>query len=364
MKRIGILTFWGVPNYGAFAQAYALNRIVTRMCTEEDVKHIAYLHPMHVSLYFKKKRPRIEPWWRIFTPSFYIELSKYMTNPNIEYPQFQKDWDSISNTLVNNEKELEETHWDMIITGSDAIWEYSVSEFGDDIHLIGNRLNCTKLISYAASFGDMNPEDTFKPFVKEGLMNYNDISVRDTTSAQIVQNITGITKVPVVLDPTLLHDFKNDMNIPIPDYEDYILVYGNDFEDSLIKEVREYAEANKLKVIGAGIAPVWCDIRLVDISPKEWIGMFKNAKFTVTCTFHGLMFSINYEKKVIFNQVTYVKNRSTYLLERLGLYELFRDDVSVKKVLNYEWDYNLINRCLDDMRRDSMEFLVKGLQDA
>jgi len=46
---------------------------------------------------------------------------------------------------------LEETQWDIVITGSDAIWEYSIKEFGDGVHLIGNKIKCNKLVSYAAS---------------------------------------------------------------------------------------------------------------------------------------------------------------------------------------------------------------------
>ena len=53
-KRIGILTFWEVPNYGAWTQAYALNNIVKSLaCPQDIVEHINYLHPIHHSLYYK-----------------------------------------------------------------------------------------------------------------------------------------------------------------------------------------------------------------------------------------------------------------------------------------------------------------------
>lgn len=41
-------------NYGAFAQAYALNKLVGNILLEEDIKHIAYLHLQHCALYFCK----------------------------------------------------------------------------------------------------------------------------------------------------------------------------------------------------------------------------------------------------------------------------------------------------------------------
>ena len=75
------------------------------------------------------------------------------------------------------------------------------------------------------------------------------------------------------------------------------------------------------------------------------------------------MFSINYGKKVVFNQVDYVKNRSTYLLEQLGIYDLYKNGTSLEKVMKYEWNYDYINNKLDEMRRASLSYLIKGLND-
>lgn len=43
MNDINILTFWGVPNYGTFAQAYALQASIQKAYPEYDVKQINYL---------------------------------------------------------------------------------------------------------------------------------------------------------------------------------------------------------------------------------------------------------------------------------------------------------------------------------
>lgn len=299
MKKIGILTFWGVPNYGAFAQAYALNKVVGRIMSKEDVKHIAYLHPQHYVLYFQKKKPQALSWKNWLSRSFYLGWIDYIKDKEIKYPNFDRDWKDIPNIPFVNEKALEAYKWDILITGSDAIWEYSIPDFGNDIHLIGNKMICNRLISYAASFGDMNSTDRFASFITEGLLKYDAISVRDSTSLKIVNMLTdGRKKVSTVLDPTLLYDFKRDSEIPDSNYKNYILVYGADFSDELIRSVKEYAAKNKLIIIGAGIAPEWCDLCLPNIGPKEWIGLFKDAELVVTCAFHGLMFSINYEKKL------------------------------------------------------------------
>ena len=48
MNDINILTFWGVPNYGTFAQAYALQASIQKAYPEYDVKQINYLCPKRV----------------------------------------------------------------------------------------------------------------------------------------------------------------------------------------------------------------------------------------------------------------------------------------------------------------------------
>lgn len=357
MGKIGILTFWKVPNYGAFAQAYALNNVLKKVYDEVEVVHLGYLHHKHRDLYYKKRKPTFSSLKCLVSPFYYIELIRYYCGSEIKRPSFEKDWESINHIILRDEYELERYHCDVIVTGSDAIWEYSIPEFGDDIHLIGNNLNCDKLVSYAASFGDMNPDDEFKPFVKTGLEKYDMISVRDENSKKIVRNILEKDVAKLVLDPTLLWDFKNDERIPKSIYNKYILVYGNDFQQDLINDVINYARKFNLTIIGAGIAPEWCDVRLADIGPLNWIGLFKKATFVVTCTFHGLMFGINFEKKVVFNQVEYVKNRSMTLLKNLGLYELFSNGTELNSVLDYEWDYKKINKNLGLMRMESIEFI-------
>lgn len=360
MKKIGILTFWGVPNYGAFAQAYALNHLLKNIYRDWDVKHFAYLHKRHYDLYFGKRRPIMSSKRCLLSPIFYREWLKYFISPPKKHLGFESDWNSIDHITIKNEKILEKKHMDVIVTGSDAIWEYSIPEFGDDIHLIGNKLNCNKLVSYAASFGNMNSGDAFKPFIKKGLSFYDDISVRDESSRIIVNSLLGKECSKIVLDPTLLYDFKNDTDIPDSKYQKYILVYGQDFPNELIGNVVRYAKDNDLTIIGAGLVPEWCDICLTDIGPKEWIGMFKSAEFVVTCTFHGLMFSLLFEKKVVFNQVDYVKNRSTTLLQELGLYELFKNGVNLSSALNFNWDYEKITNKLNKLRKDSICF-IRGI---
>ena len=82
MKRISILTFWGVANFGAWTQAYALNKVIQELSDNETVvEHIAYLEKSHSDMYYKKD----------------IKLKN----------AFEYSWDEISHTDVITEDELE-----------------------------------------------------------------------------------------------------------------------------------------------------------------------------------------------------------------------------------------------------------------
>lgn len=359
MKNVGILTFWGVPNYGAFAQAYALNNVLNSLGGYEAY-HIAWLHSRHHDLYYKNICPKIKRWTNLVNPFYYQSLLRWIFNRNNKYPLFERDWAKISHINVNDECALENLEWDIVITGSDAIWEYSIKEFGNDTHLIGEGIKCNKLISYAASFGEMNPNDNFGQFIVNGLKRYDAISVRDNTGADIVNKLVGI-RPRIVLDPTFLWDFAKDSNIPTPQISKYILVYGMTFEEKLVEDLKSYAKEKELTIVGAGLAPKWCDVCLKDIAPLEWIGMFSRAEFVVTCTFHGLMFSLNYNKVVYFNQIAYTKNRSESLVQELGIKDLCGPKASLRAVLDYDWNYADINNRLNKLKDESMTFLKEAL---
>lgn len=358
-KNINILTFWGVPNYGAWAQAYALRNVIAEIYPDYNVRQIAYLYSEHKKVYFQKRFPKPGNIKTFIHPAYYRSLYEYFFKEPNKYPFFEEAWNSIPHIDADNEEQLEQISSDILVTGSDVVWQFGTSLFGDDTHLIGKDMKYQKLIAYACSFGDLNADSNHPSFIKNCLGNYSSISVRDLNSSLIVQKYLPDNNVPIVLDPTLIYDFKNDETIKDSSENRYILVYGS-VPLKMVFEIKQYAHKNKLKVIGAGRtkAPSWCDKRVTEIGPREWIGLFKNADLVVTSTFHGLMFSIIYEKRFLFYQEEYVKNRSQWILEKLGLSELFRlDNLSLKKVLDFDWKYENYNKILNELRNESLNYL-------
>lgn len=340
MRKIGILTFWGVPNYGAWAQSYALNKVVGKIVKDEyEVLHINYLCQTHNDLYYQNN----------------IRLKN----------SFDYSWREIPHTRQLNETEIEKEFFDVVITGSDSIWEFSLPEMGDDIHLIGNNLNSPRILSYAASFGVTSLNHDLPEYIGEGLKNYEAISVRDSNSREVVYNLTDRkVSAPIHLDPVLLWDFKHDESIKDCIYTSYIAVYGTKWSPEFIEYAKKFAHEKKCLLISIGDNNKWCDVsmRMIELRSFEWIGMIKNADYVFTSTYHGLLFSIALGKQFKFDMVPYVRNRAITVLNNIGVDTYYEDGISLEKVFNTMLDFEVINEKLDKLRNESIEWLNNNIK--
>ena len=362
---VGILTFWNVPNYGTFAQAYALEQALTKEFPNRDTRQIAYLNKKHYDNYYNKRIPK-----NFLSKKFYREL-KELANPqspyNLKRKKYPEYYQSIKHTENLTNQQLSETDFNTIILGSDIIWDYSFDCFDNDPFLFGVGLKSKKILSYACSFGTIKPFDSFPEYVKEGISKLNNISVRDENSAEIVEKITGI-RPPVVLDPTWLWDFSSDTNIVEPEYKNYIIVYGQDFTQSYIDELVEYAKLKNFNLVCLDCNDDnydWCDvvIKQADLSPFEWIALFKYAKSIATSTYHGLTFGLIFNKPLAFCATDFILAKADSFLKDLGLYDLIGvKNQSVRKMLDIEWDYSDINKVIDEKRKKSFDYLRQSLK--
>lgn len=338
-KKLGILCYWGVSNFGAWAQAYALNRIVREMVGDRfQVEHIQYLYPQHYA-------------------------ACYRNGSDVKrINSFHYSYEVIPHSRRYTAEELEQQQYDVIITGSDAIWEFSVPAFGADQHMFGLGLKTEKLIAYAASFGIVTPDYPFESWVADGLSRYDYLSVRDTNSADVVETLIGF-RPQVVLDPALLWDFRSDPIVAEPKLEQYILVYGSHWTEQFIEEAQKFAKEKGCKLISAGYINRWCDtsFRLIEMRGWEWIGMFQNAEYVLTSMFHGLMVGLSFGKQVKFCRVPYVKNRSQSLLEELELEQYLTEEIVEADVFSKELDFGKISIKLGQMREKSLAYLRRSL---
>ena len=329
--KIGILTYWSVANYGAWTQAYALNKMLNKMFPEDIVEHVAYLEESH---------------W-----------NSYYFNDDKGWNCFQYNWNEIPHSKELTGEDIDSYDCDLLITGSDSIWEeINSGVFNSDWHLVGLGFkNCSKIISYAASIGSITKNDKLSDKMRIGLNRYDSISVRDKNTWEVVKTLTD-REVSIVLDPSLLWDFRNDKNVKKPSYNRYIAVYGCQWNEEFIKFARKFANENDYKLISIGFINQWCDInyKRLELRTFEWLGMIKYADYVFTSTFHGLMLSLAFRRQLKFCQVDHVKNRSQTLIDSLKLADnIYTFETGI--------DYEKVDDILETMRADSVNWLRKAI---
>lgn len=362
--KIGILTMHRVIHFGSVLQAYALQQVLFKMGYDNEIIDYIYPNERHIG----KKRRNFKGWIYDF---FYRPFSLHKQQNKIAL--------FIANSMTKTRRTYRTPEalarkcpkYDVYLTGSDQVWNTDYlngdkSFFFDFIH------DSARKISYASSFGRFSFEGDKAKSWLNSLKTYSYISVREKKAQAIIRKHTGIN-TEIVLDPTLLvtkdqwEIFAGD-NCPVTDK--YILVYiltyaWQPFPYAL--EVVKYFEQKlgwKVVVLEPlhlkDDNPEW--IYLENLSPQDFVNLFKNAGLVLTTSFHGTAFAINLERPfysiVTDSQVN--DDRITSLCESVGLdCNLLPVHSKLGNLPNS--DFNKSRTLLDELRDKSLSFLSKSL---
>lgn len=163
-----------------------------------------------------------------------------------------------------------------------------------------NLLKIGKKISYAASFGpkaQVWSEDE-KKRVKDDLLKFDCLSVREQGSYNNVKELTGI-KPNINVDPTMLLN-SDEWNKIIPTEKiynkgEYIFLY-NLKNKKYIELAYRISKELKLPIV---ISRYTNKLELIygfekrfECGPIEFLNLIKNAKLVLSSSFHGTIFSI------------------------------------------------------------------------
>ena len=276
--KIGILTHHYINNFGAFLQAYSLLTYIGNLRRDDDVQIINYINQKHFII-------NSCGWLRFYKDRETFKIWKKKLKVSKMFADQRRKWFRLS-AKCTTAKAVEKMNFDYIIVGSDEVWNYCDSKANDKIKF-GFGLSCKGLVAYAPSVGQA--EGNIPQYVVDGIKKFKAVSARDDLTEKILKSLRD--DVVRVVDPTFLIDIPVEPVVGIEG--DYILFYYCDGlpRDEKIKII-EYARAHSLKVYGAGEGDKEYSDITVDITPFQWVWMFKNAKWVITGTFHGVVFSL------------------------------------------------------------------------
>lgn len=385
MMRVGILTIHKLNNYGSVLQAYALQSTVTKLGFRGEIIDYSVHHTPTVLLGYATHACR-EQGLRLLAISIFhygIEfiqqrigkLTRHDSHciPMSEiFDEFRDSHLVLSKEPYSPEKlRLNPPDYDIYISGSDNVWlvdnRFGISDGAARYCLDFVPENKTT-ISYAPSMGDPNVSDRHLERFKSLLKNIDFLSVRETSTAEFICQITGHV-VTTVCDPTLLLS-REEWDLLLPEKvsfvseKPYLLVYvihPLNFDSPVFQFSRYISQKLGLEIINIGYHfnegnPVYSNVTV-----PEFLMYFKKASLVVTNTFHGTIFSIIFRKSFYAFKPRAGPTRIHDLLSTVGLSERFvQSDLEARK-LSPELDYRDVEGKIQKFRCDSLLWLQTAL---
>lgn len=354
------VTLYNISNYGAMLQAWALRHVL------EDMGHNVE------NLYYRKEYPGYFGL-RGLLRSRSISSFKNKLAVNQQMLAVEKEiggWKQTRPYWSISEIRRHPPKSDCYLVGSDQMMRAermrnfesavpSLLAFGpDDIKRVG----------YAVSFGrpDMTTDECVScAWAIPWLRRFSALSVRESTGTSIMKKLAGL-EAPWVPDPTLLlfkDDYRKQFSIP----------------DGVRKNVYTYqlaycdtSERKRIFDTTVGLACKKFDGQHVDIAPcmplSYWLTSIANASCVVTNSFHGTIFSINFNTPFISlgfdGEVSWRNDRAINILSKFGLEDRFvlpGEEYRIPSLLEKEIDWERVNRLHAEFVRIGMDYLKANI---
>ena len=306
-KKVGILTFHDGINFGAFMQAYSLQKALMNLGLNVNiVNYKSRYHWLREYVHVLKKDFRIISNIKKIL-KFRSVQDRYMRKGDFSF--------NISNAV---------DQYDVVIFGSDEIWNVNNGFFGFNAayygHGMGKRV---KRIAFAPSCGSSMLGDYKSQLVKQELLEFQALSARDLNTKKIIEELTD-RDVEILPDPTFL--VSHDREVVEPSTRDYVLVYSDKLPRTDIERVRNFSAKHDKKIVSVGFRHDWCDENYIDIDPFEWLGYIRSAEFVFTTMFHGTLFSLMFNRQICLLSDPYRTNKFSYIIEYFGLEDALYDE--------------------------------------
>ena len=366
--NVGLVTLFS-DNYGSCLQAFSLFTTLKKLGANPTIiRYIPFSNgggsgKKHGQLYKLLHRPF---WNTMFLLKNYKRIARqkaaFNNFRNTQLVFTRESYGAKSDRTGLNEK------YDVFVCGSDMMWCETFEK--DWEHYFLQFAAKEKRISYAPSFG-IN-KITILNFERCGeyLKGFNSscLSCRDSSGVAMIEKEYGL-KAHYAVDPTMLLNSEEWCSL-LPREKminkPYVLLYLFGGYEGNRKNIFE-----QVKRWGIG------DIKAIDITSKyrinttigpfEYVRLFRDASFIITDTFHGLMFSLIFEKPFVvlsredgLHWANY-SDRMPSQLDMLGISERYHD---MSKPLPESFrllDYSNISPKLQKLRNDSLSYLSRAL---
>lgn len=381
--KIGILTQPLQANYGGLLQNYALQQVFLQ--AGHEVETIDWFYPLfkpwRVKL-FKIKYAVL----KVLFPQKYPKLRYQPTEE--ERKVIQRNTNHFISTYINHTEKVrskegfitkaKEGNYDAYVVGSDQCWRPRYNAFLTSMFLDFAKEEKPKRIAYAASFGTDQWEFTqeMTSICVPLAQKFDFVSVREDSGVKLCKDHLGVDAVHV-LDPTLL--LTKEDYIRLIEAEKEPKAKGTLFNYILDPEAAKSAFINKVeKEKGLATFQVLpkcqAETRTKDdiknriedcVFPgvTTWLRAFMDAEMTIVDSFHGMVFSIIFNKPFwVIGNVNRGMSRFTSLLKMFHLEDRLLDANQLQEVdINLPIDWSSVNVNLQQKRNECIKLLLSQL---
>lgn len=257
--------------------------------------------------------------------------------------------------------------FDAYIVGSDQVWRPAYSPGMSAFFLsFLNKEDKTKRIAYAASFGVDNCDEFSTDQLAEYaplLQRFDAVGVREDSAVDLCQRYFGAT-VEHVIDPTLLLEKEAYCQLVV---QDNIPASNGDMMVYVLDKTPEKQQIINAVARERGLTPYTVMPEQNGVYPPvtQWLRGFMDAQYVVTDSFHGVAFSIIFNKPFIaIGNHDRGLARFTSVLKIFGLEQrlIFCTADLSAELINKPIDFAKVNQLKTEKQQFAEAFFNQALQ--
>lgn len=365
--EIGIITIHYGINYGSALQCFALSKYLDTTYPDSSISVINYIPERYrpKNRYLGSYKDK-----NILKKIMYLVFSA----PNrfryqVLFDRFLKKNVPLGKKVFNyTEVEKKYSEYDLLITGSDQVWNTDYNGGVDPLYYLSFGGTDTVRISYAASCGkDWFDENELEKCISLW-KQFDGLSIREDVTTEALRK-NGFDKTTQVLDPIFLLS-ENEWKKILPECEipePYIFIYALEGDDERAVDIAvKIAKERHLKVVMISYGHIWSRNTRVDYylrlrSPFQFLSLLANAEYVVTNSFHGVAFSLRFRKQFVAIKRNKYNNRLDSILRLTNLEnrlventeKIFFDDIK------YSDQVDVIIKKMEKKSKDYIDTWVK-----
>lgn len=389
-KKIGIISYWdSKSNYGQILQGVALQYALKSLGFYPiTMKYIISSTPEHKSIYQHVKRifhddiSLLDHIKRRIASIFQRKGKKETLNfDQRQFDIFKQQYLNLSKTEYTSLDELvsestnDANQFYAFISGSDQVWHESGNNEKKRVFLLDFVPPTIKRLSYAASFGRDKITDAEEiNLFKSCLSKFNAVSVREETGVTICKMLHRNDAIKVV-DPTLLLDqmqWKSFLSLKeeTKSNNKKAFIYSLEANNPIIHKLITYFEKNNYIINYVCSASVPDNKTNCEATIEEWLELIDSANIVITNSFHGTIFSLNFNTPVISIGKVYSlqekQNQRIYsIMKELNLLDFFINqpycDSKIEELLSKSINWDAVNSYFKKEKIKGISFLKQNL---